>query len=957
MGVVGLLRVKMPSATRTKIYCGRDEVAGLTTLLTTQKSLARRGWVPTALAVGLLIGTVQSAIAQTWPDIFDPGQLLTLNLAIDPGDWATVQGDTSFSVEVPAQFWLEGEAPMLISVRRKSDPALTGAGGFAKVSLSLDINDLVLGQTWHDLKKLSLENGGDSNVISEGFAWQMVRLAGTTQGFGYSAGYASWVRLIINGVDTGVYVNAEKRDKRFLENRGLFLAGFTWLYEVEDQSGGRILQLGGPQDSPSVEQLCYSPFELSSPCATPDLATELPQYIEMPGLLTELAVDAFTGNGDALLTAGKNFYFADFTYAGAPLRMYFPWDLDGAKFNNQTKTASIYSPMQTSPYADLLDVVAIRAQYSQIYNDLICGPWSDASLTNLIDVIEPVLTAALVADPNHDAGENSFTSVRNWVSGRISNVTGQIEGFQTCPTVQLQVNEVMATNGVFLEDPVEPGEFPDWFEIYNPAGVPVDVDGIYVTDDPLDPTKYQIPLGVTIAAQGHFLMYADDDGTQGPEHTNFKLSGAGESVAIYDRDGVTQLDIVTFGPQFTDVAYGRFPDGSGPFDFTPTPTPGQTNGPHNPPPFIDQTERDLDVPGDSDAVVVTTAASDDSALASVTLHYDAGFGEQTVAMFDDGNSGDGLSGDGVHGALIPAFANDSIVRYWIAAIDDLGAISVDPLPAPITTHVYVVGYTPPPLVVNEFMASNANFIEDPDEPLAFEDWIEIYNGGTSPVSLDGMYLSDNLLFPTKFALPNGLQVPADGHLLLWADGEPLQGIDHLGFKLAAIGEQIGIVDVDARGNVRVDVVSFGPQLIDAAEGSCPDGYTVVQALTSPSPGTPNLGELGCADGSNLVFWGIASGGSIDVTLEGVVIGITTLPGDTSADVASYLADAINADPSLAAMGVGASSLGSRLIVNGQITDVTIGDPTISLPEPMGLWQLVAGAALLQLLASRRGVSR
>jgi hypothetical protein len=325
-------------------------------------------------------------------------------------------------------------------------------------------------------------------------------------------------------------------------------------------------------------------------------------------------------------------------------------------------------------------------------------------------------------------------------------------------------------------------------------------------------------------------------------------------------------------------------------------------------------------------------------------------------MYDDGISGDGLFGDEVYGASIPAFANDTIVRYWIEAFDDLGANSVDPLPAPITAHVYVVGYTPPPLAVNEFMASNATFIEDPDEPLAHEDWIEIYNGGTSPVSLDGMYLSDNLLFPTKFALPNGLQVPADGRLLLWADGEPLQGIDHLGFKLAAIGEQVGIADVNARGNVLVDAISFGPQLIDTAEGSCPDGYAVVQPLTSPSPGAPNLGEPGCVDGSNVVFWGTCSGGNIDVTIDGIVVGITTLPGDTSVDVASYLADAANADPTLDAMGVGASSLGSRFITNGEISDVSIGDPTISLPEPDGFWQLVAGVGLLWLLVSRRTIA-
>ena len=37
------------------------------------------------------------------------------------------------------------------------------------------------------------------------------------------------------------------------------------------------------------------------------------------------------------------------------------------------------------------------------------------------------------------------------------------------------------------------------------------------------------------------------------------------------------------------------------------------------------------------------------------------------------------------------------------------------------------------------------------------------------------------------------------------------------------------------------------------------------------------------------------------------------------------------------MGVGASTLGPRLITNGAITDVTISDATIAVPEPAQLW--------------------
>ena len=72
------------------------------------------------VSAGLLLGLPKSAATQGWPDIFDPGQILTLNLVTAPADWSTIQGDTSFSIKVPAQFWLDGEAPIVISVRRKS---------------------------------------------------------------------------------------------------------------------------------------------------------------------------------------------------------------------------------------------------------------------------------------------------------------------------------------------------------------------------------------------------------------------------------------------------------------------------------------------------------------------------------------------------------------------------------------------------------------------------------------------------------------------------------------------------------------------------------------------------------------------------------------------------------------------------------------------------------------------
>jgi hypothetical protein len=870
---------------------------------------------------------VSAAAQGGWPSVFDPTVVLTLHLQMAGADWTTVQNDTTFSIEVPAQFWADGEAPILVSVRRKSDAALTAVGGFKKVSLRIDINEYVPGQDWRELKKLSLENGGDSTPLTEGFAWAIHRLASGTLGYGYDAARAAWVRLFVNGVDTGVYLSAEMRDKRLLENRGLWVEGDTWLYEVEDVSGTQILHEGSPQPSPATEALCYTPFDTSPTCPTPDLSVALPQVVDVQGLLALMAGDSFTVNGDATFTNAKNFYFADFLTG--PKRMYFAWDLDGAKFGGSTVGSNIYDPRRTSRYAILLDDPELRAQYSAIVNDLVCGPWSVASISAFLDSVEPALAPPLDADPNNGLGGDTADAIdglRNWATDRVANVTAQLEGFQPCPTVQLRLNEVMATNALSLEDPAEPGEFPDWFEVQNPGAAAVDVGGVYLSDDPLVPTKYQIPAGVVVPAQGRIVFYADEDPEQGPLHTNFKLAGSGESLRITDRDGVRVVDSLAFGPQVADVSYGRYPDGSGSWDFMPTPTPGLPNAPHNPPPVLSNTGRNFEVPSPLYPVRVTTSASDDGTLASVVLRYDAGSGAVALTMYDDGQSGDGAAGDGVYAATIPAFPNDTIVRYWVTATDTLGGVTQDPVPAPSVTHTYVVGYRPPPLAVNEFMADNDAVIPDPEEPLAFEDWIEIYNAGTSPVALDGMYLTDSLYFPTRFALPPGLVVPARGFLLLWADSEAFQGSRHLGFQLAAAGEEIGLFDTDARGNVPIDTLAFGPQATNVAEGRCPDGYDASAALASPTPGAANQGSAACPGGAVVVFAGTAQGGEVRITIEGRLLVVPTFAGWSAEEVALAVAAAIDADPVLAAAGIGGAALGPQVATPGTLDDLVITDP-------------------------------
>lgn len=136
-------------------------------------------------------------------------------------------------------------------------------------------------------------------------------------------------------------------------------------------------------------------------------------------------------------------------------------------------------------------------------------------------------------------------------------------------TSPIVINEFVAQN---VNGPVdEANQHEDWIELYNTSAAPVDVGGMWLSDS-LVVLKYRIPPGNTIAPNGVLRIWADEDGTQGPLHANFKLSSAGEVVALYAADGLSLHESITFGPQAADVSTGRLTDGPSAWVTFPAPT-------------------------------------------------------------------------------------------------------------------------------------------------------------------------------------------------------------------------------------------------------------------------------------------------------------------------------------------------------------------------------------------------
>ena len=140
---------------------------------------------------------------------------------------------------------------------------------------------------------------------------------------------------------------------------------------------------------------------------------------------------------------------------------------------------------------------------------------------------------------------------------------------------QILINELMAGNDDTVAD--ENGDFDDWLELYNPGSVAVDISGWLLGDDVFtDFDPWTFPKGTTIEPGGFLVVWCDDEGDQGPLHADFKLSGDGEPVGLYDADE-NPIDVLEYPALEDGEVYARTVDGGSTWEVTTDASPGASN--------------------------------------------------------------------------------------------------------------------------------------------------------------------------------------------------------------------------------------------------------------------------------------------------------------------------------------------------------------------------------------------
>ena len=161
-----------------------------------------------------------------------------------------------------------------------------------------------------------------------------------------------------------------------------------------------------------------------------------------------------------------------------------------------------------------------------------------------------------------DGGETiSTNTVIDLPSGGVSLTATFEKSGESLPAVR--INEVSAANGIFAN---EYWKREDWVELYNTTDADIDVEGMYLSTDPENPTANQITKGESqastiIPAHGYLIIWCDKENPSSQLHAPFKLPAEGGHVVLTAQNE-SWNDLFAYTALKSDQTAGRWPDGA-----------------------------------------------------------------------------------------------------------------------------------------------------------------------------------------------------------------------------------------------------------------------------------------------------------------------------------------------------------------------------------------------------------
>ena len=441
--------------------------------------------------------------------------------------------------------------------------------------------------------------------------------------------------------------------------------------------------------------------------------------------------------------------------------------------------------------------------------------------------------------------------------GRYPNGTGSWKTFTTTispgqanylpETGGLQFSEILAINDGAVIDPL--GRTSDWIELWNNSAASIDLTGMSLSINRIEPGQWSFPGGTQLNAKGRLVLWCNGsrDPALGPANylnTGRSLNGTHGTVYLFNaREQI--VDRVSYGFQVPDLPIGR--DKNGDWALLSATTPGGENKPpvllassgnivinewmangrngdwielHNP----------LSLPAKLDGMYLTDDLSSVGRtkfeVPELTFIAPGGF----VKWIADGDLSNG--GDHVNFSLASLGEPIALYSRTKSLLDKREISQTTPgesegrLPDgapkivkfPDTSTPGRSNYLPlDNVAINEVLTHT-------DPP--FEDAIELSNLSGEPVDIGNWWLSNSRSNLKKFRIPSGTTLPARG-LAAFYEGQfnPAPGATRSFALNSAHGDTVILSEADTAGNLtgRRAIVEFG-----AAE----NGVSIGRVMTS-----------------------------------------------------------------------------------------------------------------------------
>ncbi|HUH02040.1 MAG TPA: CotH kinase family protein [Kofleriaceae bacterium] len=361
---------------------------------------------------------VDAEVGDLTEQVFDPAHVLQVDITLAAADWDLIRhqgrdlsalaGDcqagppAKIYETVEASVTIDGTTLDRIGLRKKG---FLGSISTIRPSLKLDLDELVAGQKYSGLSRLTLNNNRqDGSRLRTCMVYQVFAAAGMP------TPRCNYARVTVNGVDLGVYSNVEAIKKPFLRRHFSDDSGNLYEGQLSDFRAGWSAtfekKTNAVADRSDIDALVAA---LEMPDA--ELLAALEPLLDIDAFLTHWALESLTGHWDGYANNHNNFYlYADPTTGKF---RFIPWGPDIGytttdPFSSPTRPVSVSAASRLA--RRLYALPAIKADYVARMRTLLDEVWDEDALLAEVDRLDTLLAGA--PDP---AG---LTEIRNFITGR-----------------------------------------------------------------------------------------------------------------------------------------------------------------------------------------------------------------------------------------------------------------------------------------------------------------------------------------------------------------------------------------------------------------------------------------------------------------------------------------------------------------------------------------------------------